>query len=502
MSGRRNKASKGVRQEPKAEPARAAKAAEAEADDDDDDDEDEDDDEAEAEAQAPAAGSGKKPAPKLSAGPPRDLRGMVDGLLDKRWFQLGLATFLACIHLFMFAQAGHSRLGLPFNDAPGEELVFNDLHAPATRGQPRQPTHWSRLIVSRFDAQHYEGTAVRGLTACPTDASTATGGQYLDCGLGWLPAYGWVGGAVSAVTGFEPDYALVLTSVLCAIVLNMLWVSRTMVKRLGKFEAYAVLIAWNFYPDAFYLVTPLVEAAVMALAIGGFIALCNERWVLSAFLIGACTALRMPTAAFAIALGCTLLFVAWQRREAKTPQWWRPLLGLPLCGWGQFLTMLVLQVRLGNWLAFFSARKAFGDENRSSRLTDPVYLIQGFTAQNMDMVIFVALLAIIALTFRRTIAKFAKPEAMFLVIASVVTIFLVILAPLHWWGITRYMMLCPLAFLGMGIMARAHKGLFVLWFVLCCAFYWHVEICNYITQGDAKVCPCSGRTELHMPFAS
>jgi hypothetical protein len=64
------------------------------------------------------------------------------------------------------------------------------------------------------------------------------------------------------------------------------------------------------------------------------------------------------------------------------------------------------------------------------------------------------------------------------------------------------MMLCPLAFLGMGVMARKHTAVFVLWIVLCGAFYWHVELCGYITQGNPVACPCLGRMEFGMPFGS
>jgi len=96
-------------------------------------------------------------------------------------------------------------------------IAFTDPKAPALGPIPRQPPNWSRLVVSRFDAQHYIGTALRGLSACPTDPAKADGYIYLQCGLGWLPAYGAAGGVVSDVTGLEPDYALTLLSVLCAI---------------------------------------------------------------------------------------------------------------------------------------------------------------------------------------------------------------------------------------------------------------------------------------------
>jgi hypothetical protein len=343
---------------------------------------------------------------------------------------------------------------------------------------------------------------LRGCSACPSDPARADGRVYLQCGLGWLPAYGEVGGVVSSVTGWEPDVALVMISIICAVVLNMLWVCPTMIKRLGRFEAFAVLIAWNCYPTSWNVVVPGTESAVCALAIGGFVMLANERWVWSAVLIGACTALRIPTASFAFALGCALLLAAWERRKAKTPQWWKPLVAVPLCGWGQFLTMAVLQIKLGNWHAFFDARFAFGDHNRLDRLTDVTYFVKGFASQASDMTIFVGLIAIMALTWKRVMAGFNRVEAAFLGISSIATTILSMIAAMQYYGITRYMMLCPMPFLGAGVLGRYHRAVFVLWLVLCCAFYWHLELCSYITQGDPRQCPCLGRVELHMPWAS
>src|SRR5579862_8393543 len=141
-------------------------------------------------------------------------------LASRRPFQLVVAAFLACMHLAMFARAGHDRLGLPFNSAPGEAPFFSNPDAPSTRGFPRQPHHWSRLIVSRFDAQHYIGTSIRDVTACP-DNPAVDDVAYLDCGLGWLPAYGTIAGGVTEVTGLADDVTLVILSVISAIVLNL-----------------------------------------------------------------------------------------------------------------------------------------------------------------------------------------------------------------------------------------------------------------------------------------
>src|SRR5262249_19143414 len=121
--------------------------------------------------------------------------------------------------------------------------------------------------------------------------------------------------------------------------------------------------------------------------------------------------------------------------------------------------------------------------------------------QTMDVVIFVGVIAVLALTAKRVLKRFNSVEQTFLIVASVVTLVLAITQP-GYWGITRGLMLCPLAFLGMGVMAREHTSVFVLWIIGCAAFYWHVELCSYITQGNPMICPCLGRVEFAMPFGS
>jgi hypothetical protein len=416
-------------------------------------------------------------------------------------FRLAVASLLLVLHLAAFTRAGHSRLGVEFNSTPDEAPYFSDPDAPATQGYPRQPHRWSRLVVSRLDAQHYIGTAERGLSACPKDPSSPDV-AYLECGLGWLPAWGTIGGVLADATHMPSDKALMFLSIVAALALNFLWTSPIFVKRLGRGVAWAALIGFNVYPDAFYLVTPYTVAATLALAIGGFIALASERWLIAALLVGASTALDTPAVAFAIALGCALVVAAYQRRDQKLKDWWRPLLGLPLCIWGQLATMLVLQIAVGDWSAFFRARHAFGATHEWGRLFDVTYFIKGLAGQDMDVVFLLGFVLIIALTARELLKRFTRVENVFLVVASAVTLVLTVIAVPQYWGITRYLMLCPMAFLGIGLMARKSIMLFVLWCVLCLAFYWHVELCGYITQGDAARCPCLGRIEFGMPFGS
>jgi hypothetical protein len=54
----------------------------------------------------------------------------------------------------------------------------------------------------------------------------------------------------------------------------------------------------------------------------------------------------------------------------------------------------------------------------------------------------------------------------------------------------------------MGAMARRHLPLFICWLALCAMFYWHIELCAFLTQGDPSICNCEGKFEWGMPFQS
>jgi len=436
----------------------------------------------------------------------RALAARIGRLAESVPVRLAVAGFLVCLQLAAFGRAAHTRLGLAFDTYPDEAPYFSDPDAPAF-ATPRQPHRWSRLAVSRFDAQHYIATAERGLTACPSDAR-APDDAYLQCGLGWLPAWGMIGGGVSTVTTLASDQALLLLAILAALALNLLWTSETIVKRFGRGAAWGALIGFNAFPAAFYLVTPYSEGATLALALAGFIALVNERWLLAAALVGASTALQPSSMAFALALAAALGLAAYRRREAQEAHWWRPLLGLPLCVWGQLVTLIALQIAVGDWSAYFRARHAFGATYHWHRLVEVSYYMKGLSGQDMDGAMLLATFGILALTARDVLQRLSRgasglvPGAMFVVVASGVAIVLAVVAPPGYWGQTRFLLSCPLLFLGLGTIARKYPVLFVLWCILSLAFYWHVDLCGYITQGNHKACPALGRVELAMPIDS
>jgi hypothetical protein len=410
--------------------------------------------------------------------------------------RIAVATFFVLLHLSLFSRAGHQRLGMPFNSYPSEAPYFSNPDATPFE-VPRQPHRWSRLIVSRFDAQHHIATAERGISACPEHGD---GGAYLNCGLGWLPAWGSVGGLVSQTTTMASDKALLMLAILAALALNLLWTSAVIVERLGRGPAWAALFAFNAFPAAFYLVTPYSESATLALGLAGFVALAKDRWWLAAALVGASTALQPSSAAFALAMGAALAVMAAQKRSGDQANWWRPLLALPLCVWGQVVTIVALQIFVGDGGAYLRARHAFGVTYEWGRLLHGAYYMKGLAGQDMDGAMLLAVVAIIAFSAREVMKRMSVAEATYLAVASGVALVLSVVTPVHYWGQTRLLMSCLLAFLGLGIIAKRSLVLFALWIVLSFAFYWHVDLCDYVTQGKISACPNLGRVELSLPL--
>src|SRR5262249_22717879 len=111
-------------------------------------------------------------------------------------------------------------------------------------------------------------------------------------------------------------------------------------------------------------------------------------------------------------------------------------------------------------------------------------------------------IAILALTAREVVKRLTPEQAIFLITCTAITIVLGTAAVHEYWGLNRYLLLCPMTFLGCGIMLRRHPAVFVGWLALCAMIYWHIELCSYISHGNLNICPCLGRYEFSMPFQS
>ena len=414
--------------------------------------------------------------------------------------RIAVATLLVCVHLLMLTLAGHARIHEPFNNSPDEAPYYSQPYASVLGGYPRQPHHWSRLVASRWDAEVYISFAIRGLSACPSKKSP--GYMYMHCGLAWFPAYGMLGGNVASIFHLAPDIALMIISILSAILVNYFWTSKLIADRIGKPAAWLTLLAFNAYPSAFYLVAPYTEALTLALVFGGFWLMSKDRWFSAALLIGAASGLRGTALAFSGAFGLAALVATWHRRKASDAAWWKPLASTPLAVWGLVATFVMFQLWVGDALAYVHARKAFGDFHDFGRFLSPVFYLRGFTAQHMDSVMMFGMLGLILLAGRPLLRAFTREQATFLVAAGALGMALVIPTVHEYWGINRYLLTCPLGFLAAGHIARRYPWVFALWMIVCVWMYWHIELCSYVAHGDPHLCPCLGRVEWSAPYDS
>jgi hypothetical protein len=304
--------------------------------------------------------------------------------------------------------------------------------------------------------------------------------------------------------GVPADFALLFLSLLAAITLNILWTSPLLVARFGRFESYMTLIAFNLFPSAFYIVTPYTESATMALALGAYLCIMRERWAVAGLLVGASTALRAGALTFAAGLGFAAAIAAFFRYREHAPKWWKPLVAIPLSGWGLAITMLLFKIYLNEPFAYKRARAAFGDTSDFSRVFDPAWYLRAFSAQHIDGVMLIGCIAIVALMWKHLKPRMRREEVAYFGVASLLSAVLpiAVLQPDNYWGINRYLLLAPMVFLALGQMAREHKAAFVLWLMLCGAMYWHIELCSYISHGNPATCPCLGRLEFTLPFQS
>jgi hypothetical protein len=133
-------------------------------------------------------------------------------------------------------------------------------------------------------------------------------------------------------------------------------------------------------------------------------------------------------------------------------------------------------------------------------LLDGEYYMSGFNGQDMDGAMLLAVIAIIAFSAREVVKRLAAVEATYVVVVSAAALVLSVVTPGHYWGQTRILLSCLLAFFGLGLIAKKYPVLYVLWCVLSLAFYWHVDLCDYVTQGNRGACPNLGRVELAIPL--
>jgi hypothetical protein len=399
-------------------------------------------------------------------------------------FRILLALGILYFHVAMMKRVGADRFDYKFNADPEHAPIF------LTPASDQKPDKWDRLIVSRWDAQHYEALGLRGYTTCK-DKSQLGSGDYPDddktCELDFYPTYGFLGGLVARVTHQPIDYALFGVSLFASFVFILMWTGKEMVEGLGVANAYLALLLLNLFSTGYTLVTVQTEPCVMALTLGAFICL-RKRWLLAgALLAGAATSIRISGVATGFAFCAAVLVMT--LREHPRPRWiwaWRGAL-MALSGWGIMGLMAYYAHRFGDPLIYAHAHeRAFHHHAGITRIFHPDgrLLMQSIWAEPNDGIILAAALLWFALGHRKGLAGFPLDGQVYwyTLFFGIVGICMAGSVDYAYGGNSRYMIsVLPVFFAMAGVMRRKPVVL-ALWLFMSVAHYYNGNICFYVGQ--------------------
>ena len=280
-----------------------------------------------------------------------DLRRGAEKWMQNLVVRMVVAALCLLVHVHFFQRLGEERFKRPFNNAPTSAPMFHDkVHEGAA-------SHWDRLLVSRWDAQHYQGLALRGYETCKT-RETLKPGQHPDddptCELSFYPTYGWLGRAVVKLTGLPIDYALFALSLACSLVFLTMLTGPLIVRPLGVWGAYLAMFLFNAFTTGFTLVTVQTEPCLLLLMILS-LWLMDKRYIWAgAVVAGAATAIRITGVAvgFAYCAGLAVLFV---KEGPSVRKALGTLVKMLVSGWGIIALLLYFAYKFGDPLIYSHA---------------------------------------------------------------------------------------------------------------------------------------------------
>jgi hypothetical protein len=369
-------------------------------------------------------------------------------LLRARWFRLSVAVLFLALHVWAIRLAGDERLHQPFNAAPTQAVT---LPTP----QSLTPSGWNRLLVSRWDAQHYIDLELRGYSACPPEdlRHAHFRNAFPRCAFSFYPGYGWLGAAVRDVVPQIPaDYALWYVSLLASLAFLYMWTGPAIVSRLGLGPTYVSLLLLNAY------VTGLTSSVrVTGLAVGG---------------------------AFAAAV----LIDAWRSGS------WRRVLArawvIPVSAWGQLALSWYFWKRYEDPLLYLHAHGQEYDDNTSIKalLWPPSHSIMLSITHGMHEGLFVASAALfLALGLREALRKFPVTERTYWIVLTVLALGVTLVGSgeRYFIGMNRYFLVAPPLFFAMAMVLWRKPVALGVWLVLSVWHYWNVDLCVYVSQWSA-----------------
>jgi hypothetical protein len=400
----------------------------------------------------------------------------IERVLGTLWFRSLFAIVCLALHLEAATTMGEQRFGVPFNAAPSSAPAFADVK------HDREARNASRLVVARWDAQHYIGQALRGYTQCP---QTSVAGQDLKpylptCDLSFYPTYPLVGRVLSFGGRVPIDYALLGVSLVSSFLLFLMWTSRSITARLGMGGAYASLVIYNAFTTGFTFVAIQTEPLFLALTLAAFLAFDRRWYLLGALAAGAATSIRVSGAATGFAYGLALLVATLDERPRSPLAWAQRGVELLLPGWGFFALLAYNAVRFGDALVYFHAHSQLFSHSVGFT-TDPETLVR-----SLDMPLHEGLFVVVTILFfllghRDALRRFSVPGQVFWYALVVVGLGISLLGSfgLSFSGMNRYLLQAMPIFFAMGMLMRKKPVLLCAWLAFSIWHYWQAELCIF-----------------------
>jgi hypothetical protein len=397
-------------------------------------------------------------------------------------FRLTVAFAFLVLHVLAFVWMGH-RYGVPFNAAPGHPPAFVD---PAV---DLAPERWNRLVVSRWDSQHYIDLALRGHSQCPPGALPQDSNAFMNllyrCQLNFWPGYPFLGWLGSFHYKIPIDYALLGISLICSFIFLFLWTSPVMVKSLGLGTTYASLVAFNAHTTAFALVTIQTEPFLLLCTLGCLISLVQGRTLLAAILAGGATGIRVSGVAVGLAAAAAIAVATILPNPARPSRWLKAFgLGL-LSGWGILALLAYFWIRMKNPLAYFDAHAvSYGHHPSLMSLIDPEtrWLMRSITDPFHPGIWVAAALIWFALGHREALRGFPTPVQVFCYLLFFGSMGVSVMGTIDIGldGNSRYTLALLPLFFAIGALLVRRPAALVVWLALSLWFYRQVDLCHYV----------------------
>jgi hypothetical protein len=410
----------------------------------------------------------------------------------KTWFRALVAAAFLAFHVFCLGRVGQDRLGLVFNSAPGQPPTIADWSTPMTNGVP---ANWNRLILSRWDSQHYMGIAIRGFSQCPRqdmrpqDLSAVV----YKCDFSFYPGYAVMAHYASLGEKIPIDFAMMLVSFVTGFLFLFWFTSPVITSRLGVGTTYLALLLFNLFPTGFMIVTLLTEPPVLAFTLGGFVAIAKKQWIPAALLAGAATAMRVSGAAAGAACGLALLASFYTDRPKTPLRWTERVVACLLAPWGLVLMMGWYWYQYYDPLLYVHSHASAYKHMSSSDMFPMAYdfWLRALNNPSREVVWIAVCLLVLAMGCRRALAPFELVPRVYMYALAFLGAGISLAGSwnLGFLGMNRYWLLVLPLFFSLAVVFRRYRLALVVWLAVSGWFYWNVEACDFLAQySSASVC--------------